>query len=55
MKATELAALLWRLIERDGDQQVVIDTGSDLRVVEDVDTRTESEGIVICAGGQVED
>lgn len=54
MKASELVEILEQLIEDNGDQDVVIDTGMCLCVVEECDLGSSDEGIVIWAGDLVE-
>jgi len=55
MKASELVERLKELIEIDGDQDVVIDTGMTLCVIDEVDFGSSDEGIIIWAGDLVEE
>lgn len=54
MKTSELIEKLQELVERDGDQDVVIDTGMCLCVIDEVDLGFSDEGIVIWAGDLAE-
>lgn len=54
MKASELKEHLEGLIAAEGDQEVLIDTGMCLCVVEEIDLGSSDEGIIIWAGDLAE-
>ena len=54
MKATDLINRLQYLVKHHGDQEVSIDTGMTLCVVDDVDLGSSDEGVIIWAGDLVE-
>lgn len=54
MKASELREHIDNLINLHGDEEVLIDCGTSLREIEDIDMGASDEGIVIWAGDKVE-
>jgi len=50
MKATDLISRLQHLVKQHGDEDVLIDTGMTLCVIDEVDMGGGDEGLIIWAG-----
>lgn len=54
MKASDLISRLQHLVKQHGDEEVFIDSGCCLHVIDEVDMGASDEGLIIWAGDLVE-
>ena len=55
MKASQLLSRLQHLVKQHGDEDILIDTGMCLCVIDEIDMGASDEGLIIWAGDMAEE